>query len=200
MRTSVVLFASLTIVAPCELRAEPSPFISPTSPTAAELRPGVASDLRWSVPNGSSWFAGWIACSGAASDTKDCNATFDPVAAGALVAELAFPKLWDAVLALPFGPDDESAALFVAATNHGAAPSSGSATGGDSPKTFADDKPVSVHDANDDHATGGSPVAGTDDHDKAVTATPEPATLLLAASGFTALAGVARRRRLLRRE
>lgn len=200
MRTSVVLFASLTMLAPCELRAEPSPFTTPMSPTAAELRPGVASDLRWSVPNGSSWFAGWVACSGAASDTKDCNATFDPVAAGALVAEFAFPKLWDAVVSLPFGPNDESAALFVAATNHGVAPSSGSATGGHSPSIFSDDKPVSVNDASDDHHASGSPLVDTHDGDKPVTATPEPATLLLAASGFTALAGVARRRRLLRRE
>jgi len=234
MRASVVLFASLTMLAPCELRAEPSLLPSLTSPSATKPHPRAPIDFRWGASNGSTWlagwvallwrrepsrfteraphpgapadllwggsnsspwFAGWVVCSSAASDTKDCT-QFDPVGASTWVAELAFPKLWTAIETLPFGQTDGPAALFVAATSHGA-PSSGGARRGDSPSMFDDDTPQAPEtDAMSRHPTDGWPMPDRhDDDNKAITSTPEPATLMLAASGFAALAGVVRRRR-----
>jgi hypothetical protein len=240
MRASVLLFASLTTLAPSGLRAEPSALAPLTSPTAAETHPGAPVDFRWGASssstwvagwvallwkrgrgrftehrshpgapidllwdgsNSSTWFAGWVACSGAASDTKNCT-QFDPATEGTLVAEFAFPNTWTAIESPLFGPTDGPASLFVAATNHGVAPFAGAANRGHAPSIFDDDPPGARDaDAISHHSTGGWPAPDRPDNDtKAITATPEPATLMLAVSGFAALAGVARRRRRLHLE
>jgi hypothetical protein len=198
MRTSVLLLTSLALVAPHRLRAEPVPPATLAIPTVAgEQGPGIDIDLRLRVFSGPDWFAGWVACSGAQSGSS-C-ATFDPVQTGALVAELALPKLWDVIANLPFGGAEQSVSLFVAAAHGGA-----SAPGG----VFADDPAPPIMTVEhtspppviDDHPTVGDHPLDTGDHGTPVTSTPEPATLVLAASGFAALVGFARRRRARGRE